>query len=67
MSEKDAAQDAALEQLRDAAKENRSIDLAQWVAMALIALGIAVYVNVILVSTLNIQGEALRTVTGRCK
>ena len=62
-----ARQDQQLEQLHEAAKDNRKTDILQWLALALVGLALAVYVNVVLVSALNIQGSTIRTIIERCK
>ena len=62
-----ARQDQQLEQLHEAAKDNRKTAILQWLALALVGLALAVYVNVVLVSALNIQGSTIRTIIERCK
>ena len=66
MDSVDAAQQEALNHLSEAAKENRRTDLAQWLVIVVVALGLSVYVSLLLGSALKLQGETIQRITERC-
>lgn len=66
MDHVDARQEAAIEQLHGAAKENRQTDALQWLAIAVFALGLSVYVGMILGAALSSQGRVIQALSERC-
>lgn len=66
MDEIDTRQQAELDQLHAAAKENKNTDRWQWIILLSFALGLTFYVSMILTSALNIQGHTIERLTDQC-
>ena len=67
MDDIDSKQQAAIDQLQEHAKDNRTTDRAQWVTMAVVAVSFLVYINMGLISVLNSQADSLKKVAESCK
>lgn len=66
MDDVDAKQEAAIEQLREHARDNRTTDAWQWLGLAVVAFSLVLYVSLLLGSTVRLQGASIQSLVERC-
>ena len=67
MDDVDSRQQAELDQLSAAAKDNRRVDRAQWAVMAAVAGGLLIYMNLVLAGVIKTQAATIAHLQEKCK
>lgn len=63
----DERQQAELDQLKEAADDNKSTDRSQWIMLAVVGIALFLYTGAVLGGAIISQGGTIRSLAERCK